>query len=150
MKRIVFMLMALFIFIFSSNSVIFANPTSGKQATDEIIYGENTFTYEDSEGAAGGMQLSLPSSMTNTTYQGQSSFWNKMLTEYRDVVCLISSIATLTFILIFIVNFVKLGNTMGNPSGRSSVMKSLIVSGIATAGCGGVALITGVFYNMFI
>lgn len=150
MKKIIFMLIALFVFMLSSTSIIFANPVDGKQATDEIIYGKDVFTYKDSEGAAGGMQLNLPSSMTNTTYQGQSSFWNKMLTEYRDVVCLISSVATLTFILIFIVNFVKLGNTMGNPSGRSSVMKSLIASGIATAGCGGVALITGVFYNMFI
>lgn len=81
---------------------------------------------------------------------GQQNFWSTILSEYRGIIVIVSGIATLTFILLFIVSFMKLGKSAGNPHERSNCITAIIVTGIATAGCGGVALFVGVFYNMLI
>ena len=73
---------------------------------------------------------------------------NKILTEYRGIVTFISGIGTLSMIMFFIMNFIALGNSKGNPQERQKAIHGLIVSGVATAGLGSVTLITGLFYNM--
>ena len=158
MKRIAFFLMMIIICMTSVFSPVFADPPADADggtvidaagATQEIIYGDDKYVVEDSE-KAGGMSLKLPDALNKENYGGQKGFWEKILGEYRELITIISSIATLTFVLIFIISFVKLGNTAGNPQGHTAAMTGIIISGIATAGCGGVALITGVFYNLFL
>ena len=73
---------------------------------------------------------------------------NKILKEYRGIVTFISGIGTLSMIMFFILNFIALGNSKGNPQERQKAITGLIVSGIATAGLGSVTLITTLFYNM--
>ena len=51
-------------------------------------------------------------------------------------------------VAVFIINFMKLGTTSGNPVERSKCITALIWSGLAAAGLGSVALIVGVFYGM--
>ena len=73
---------------------------------------------------------------------------NKILKEYRGIVTFISGIGTLSMIMFFILNFIALGNSKGNPQERQKAIHGLIASGLATAGLGSVTLITGLFYNM--
>ena len=156
MKKITVFLMMIIICLTSVISPVFAEPpatppteSATANATNEIIYGDDVYSVNDST-KAGGMTLSLPEALNKESYGGQKGFWDKILGEYRELIFVISSVATLTFVLIFIINFVKLGNTAGNPQAHTSAMTAIIISGIATAGCGGVTLITGVFYNMFL
>ena len=72
----------------------------------------------------------------------------KILAEYRNVIVGVSGVATLTFVVLFIINFIKLGKSSSNPQERSHCINSIIVTGIATAGCGGVLLFVGFFYNL--
>ena len=74
--------------------------------------------------------------------------FNKVLKEYRGVVTLVSGIGTLSMIMFFIMNFIALGNSKGNPQERQKAINGLIISGIATAGLGSVTMIVGLFYNM--
>ena len=48
---------------------------------------------------------------------------------------------------IFIVNFIKLANSKGNPQARSKAVGALIFTGIATAMLGSIVTITKLFYN---
>ena len=73
---------------------------------------------------------------------------NEVLTETRTFVVFFSGIGSLTAIACFILNFINLGNSKGNPEGRKKAVNGLIVSGIATAGLGSVTLVTQLFYNM--
>ena len=73
---------------------------------------------------------------------------NDLLGEYRVVITFLSGIGSLAMISFFIMNFIALGNSKGNPQSRQKAIAGLIVSGIATAGLGSVTLITGLFYNM--
>lgn len=73
---------------------------------------------------------------------------NDVLTQARTFVVFLSGIGSLTVIGCFILNFINLANSKGNPEGRKKAINGLIVCGIATAGLGSVTLITQLFYNM--
>ena len=73
---------------------------------------------------------------------------NNVLTEVRTVVVFLTGIGSLTVIGCFILNFINLSNSRGNPEARKKAVNGLIVCGIATAGLGSVTLITQLFYNM--
>lgn len=74
--------------------------------------------------------------------------YNKILIEYKGIVVFISGIALLSMIMFFILNFIELGNSRGNPQARQKAINGLIISGVATAGLGSVNLIVQLFYNM--
>lgn len=77
-----------------------------------------------------------------------NEFFTTSLTQYRKVIVFISGIGTLSMILFFILNFINLGKSQGNPQERQKAVTGLIITGIATAGLGSVTLITSLFYNM--
>lgn len=72
---------------------------------------------------------------------------NAILKEYRHLVTVGSGIVSLTMIALFIVNFIKLGNSRGNSSERQKAIVGLVFTGIATALAGSVTLFTSLFYN---
>lgn len=80
--------------------------------------------------------------------KGANEFFNTSLEQYRKVIVFISGIGTLSMILFFILNFINLGKSRGNPQERQKAVTGLIIAGIATAGLGSVTLITSLFYNM--
>ena len=88
--------------------------------------------------------LVVPSDLTTEKTQ----FFDKVLKEYRTVVIFISGIGTISMILFFILNFINLGKSQGNPQERQKAITGLIISGIASAGLGSVTLITTLFYNV--
>ena len=77
----------------------------------------------------------------------KDNFFNTVLTEYRGVVMFISGIGTISMILFFILNFINLGKSQGNPQERQKAISGLIISGIASAGLGSVTMIVALFFN---
>jgi|SRR5690625_4923061 len=67
--------------------------------------------------------------------------------RYRFVIAGVSGVGAVSMILFFILNFMKLGATSGNPQGRGQAILGLILTGVAATGLGAVSFITGVFYN---
>lgn len=74
-------------------------------------------------------------------------FFNKVFNEYRGIVMFISGIGTISMILFFILNFINLGKSQGNPQERQKAISGLIISGIASAGLGSVTMIVAIFFN---
>lgn len=91
-----------------------------------------------------GDELTVNAGTTDNAQKG----WETILTQYRSVIVGVSGVCTLTFLLLFILNFTKLGQSAGNPQMRSQALLGLIWTGLACAGCGGVALFVGFFYNL--
>lgn len=73
--------------------------------------------------------------------------WNDFIDKYRFWISGIAGIAAVSMILFFIIQFMKLGASAGNPSERSKAISGLVFAGIAAAGLGGVAIIVGFFYT---
>lgn len=78
----------------------------------------------------------------------QSNAWNTLFIEYRGIIIGCTGIGALTFLVFFIINFLKLGASAGNSQMRSQALMGLIWTGIACAGCGGIAIFVGFFYNL--
>lgn len=78
----------------------------------------------------------------------QVSVWEKLFTEYRGVIVGISGIGAITMIVFFIINFMKLGASAGNPQARTQALIGIIWTGLAAAGLGGVTIFVGFFYNV--
>lgn len=80
----------------------------------------------------------------------KEAVFDDTLEEVREVIAFLSGIGMLSCIAIFILNFINLGNSKGNPEARKKAIDGLIICGIATAGLGSVTLISKLFYNMAI
>ena len=78
---------------------------------------------------------------------GMSGAWNTFIDKYRFWISGFSGIAAVTMILFFIINFMKLGASSGNPQGRSNAIQGLVWTGLAAAGLGGVSIVVAFFYN---
>ena len=77
-----------------------------------------------------------------------TSVWTTLFTKYRGIIAGISGIGTITMILFFIMNFLKLGASAGNPNARRDAITGCLWTGIATVGLGSVTLFAGFFYNI--
>ena len=78
----------------------------------------------------------------------QADAWNTIFTKYKGVIMGVSGIATLTMVVLFIMNFMKLGSTANNPQERTRVLTGLLWTGLAAAGAGGVTIFVGVAANL--
>lgn len=83
-----------------------------------------------------------------TALKNKTETLNEVLKQSRLVVVFLSGLASLTVIGLFIINFINLGNSRGNPQERQKAINGLIVCGIATAGLGSITLISKLFFNM--
>lgn len=85
-----------------------------------------------------------------TSFDDQSDStktWNTVFKKYRVVIVGISGVLTLTFIILFLINFFKIGAASDNPTERRKVLHGLLWTGIAAAGSGSVTLICALFWN---
>lgn len=114
------------------------NPLEGLK--DDIKIG-------DSSGGSIGVTIPGLNDKPQSGGNGQKNFWDRILEKYKGVITGVAAVCTLTFLLIFILNFTKLGQSAGNPQMRSQAIMGLIISGIALACTGGVGLFFGFFYN---
>ena len=78
---------------------------------------------------------------------GDSNQWNNLFSKYRTVVVGVSGVGAITMIVFFIINFMKLGSSAGNPQARSQALTGVLWTGLAAAGLGAVSIIAGFFYN---
>ena len=86
------------------------------------------------------------SNITGSANSMNDSF-SKIIDKYKTAITFVSAIGAVTMIAVFIINFMKLGTTSGNPTERSKCITALIWSGLAAAGLGSVALVVGIFYG---
>ena len=75
-------------------------------------------------------------------------FFGLAINKYRGAITFVSGMGAIAMIMFFILNFIKLGGSQGNPQERRKAVTGLIVSGIATACLGSVGLVVGLFFNM--
>lgn len=73
--------------------------------------------------------------------------WETLFSKYKGFILAFSGIAAISMVGIFIMHFLKLGASAGNPNARAQATTGILWSGIAAALLGSVALITGIFYN---
>ena len=72
---------------------------------------------------------------------------NTVLSEYQLLITFASAIVSFIMIALFIINFMKLANTKGNPQERSKTISALIFTGVGTALAGSVTMVAQLFYN---
>lgn len=70
------------------------------------------------------------SNITGSANSMDDSF-TKIIDKYKTVITFVSAIGAVTMVAIFILNFMKLGTTSGNPAERSKCITALIWSGLA-------------------
>lgn len=86
----------------------------------------------------------------NVTVTGQgdaNSAWKTVIDKYKNFITGVSAIGAVTMLVLFIVQFMKLGASAGNAQARSNAITGCLWTGLATAGLGAVSLITGIFYG---
>lgn len=83
--------------------------------------------------------------VTGATESGAA--WQNLITKYKGFIIGISAVAAVTMVVLFIMQFLKLGASAGNPNARSQALVGVLWTGIAAALLGAVAVITGIFYN---
>ena len=70
--------------------------------------------------------------------------------EFQSVIIGFSGVCTLTFVLIFLVTFVKIGASDSNPQKKAELSKALLWIGLGAAGFGSVTLILGLAFGLFV
>ena len=78
---------------------------------------------------------------------GDANTWNHIFAKYKNVIVGISGIGAITMMALFIIQFMKLGASAGNPQARSQALTGVLWTGIAAALLGAVSIIAGFFYN---
>lgn len=134
----------LFIFLM----LIFSKPVfaDGSDVTDiDKIF--DMFNFEDSSDSSL-LDTSMTFSADNGTEIKQEDFWNKIFTEYTGVVVGIAGVCSLTFALLFLFNFTKLGTTAGNPQARKTVQINLLWTGLCAGASAIVAIIVSFSYGL--
>ena len=74
--------------------------------------------------------------------------WETLFEQYRTIIAGVSGIGALTMIILFVIQFMKLASSAGNPQARSQALTGVLWTGLAATGLGAVSLITGFFYNI--
>lgn len=128
-KQNILVLMTLLMMIFTS---------FGLQLRANAVFDDKNFnvTWNTGNATIGGSEKG---SMNNS--------FTKIIEKYKTVITFVSAVGAVTMVAIFIINFMKLGTTSGNPTERSKCIGALIWSGLAAAGLGSVALVVGIFYG---
>jgi len=81
------------------------------------------------------------------TEGGSAKAWEEFIKKYRNFITGVAGIGAVTMIVLFIIQFMKLGASAGNPQARSQALVGVLWTGIAAAGLGAVTIIVGFFYN---
>ena len=76
-----------------------------------------------------------------------SQAWGDLFTQYRGFIVGLSGVGAITMIALFIIQFIKLGASAGNPQARSQALAGVLWTGLAATGLGGVTIFVGFFYN---
>ena len=117
-------------------------PFIGSQKVNALKLEDINITYSSETGITTGDNSAW------NQYGNQDDAWTTIFTKYKGVIMGVSGIATLTMVVLFILNFMKLGQAAGNPQARSQALTGLLWTGLAAAGAGGVTVFVGVFSSL--
>ena len=117
-------------------------PFVGSQKASALKLDDINITYDSTNGIKHGDNSAW------NQYGDQDSAWTTIFDKYKGVIMGVSGIATLTMVVLFILNFMKLGQAAGNPQARSQALTGLLWTGLAAAGAGGVTVFVGVFSSI--
>lgn len=79
----------------------------------------------------------------------QDSFWSGFLDKYKSQIVGIAGAISLTFLIFFIINFSKLGQSSGNPQMRQQAIMGIIWCGLGCMCTGGIGIFFGFFWTAF-
>jgi len=141
-KTLHFMLLALALYMLilpaskgTFLTTVHAEPENSQLPTISVDKKDGTITFGTNEATNIG------------TSTDRFAFWGDILEKGRIFVVGISGIGALVAIGVFIMSFIKLGLSAGNPQTRTQALTGILWSGIAVAGLGSVTLIAGLFYG---
>ncbi len=80
----------------------------------------------------------------------QSQTWTLIFAKYKTFIAGISGVAAITMLIFFILNFMKLGASAGNPQQRQQALMGVLWTGLAAAGLGAVSIFFGFFYSILL
>ncbi|MGF7058659.1 hypothetical protein [Brassicibacter mesophilus] len=101
------------------------------------VFAHNEVTFEIKNGQFGIKNLKEDSrEVTNGFFE-----------RYRGFIVGVTGLGALTMIVMFIINFIRLGVSAGNPQTRTQAIKALFWTGISATGLGGITIWAGFFYN---
>lgn len=86
--------------------------------------------------------------ISNLGKKDASEAWGDLFVQYRGFIVGLSGVGAITMIALFIIQFMKLGASAGNPQARSQALAGVLWTGLAATGLGGVTIFVGVFYNL--
>jgi hypothetical protein len=76
-----------------------------------------------------------------------TSTWNTIFARYKVIITGISGLATLTFLILFIISMIKLAGCADNPTERRKVLSGVLWQAVALALSGSATLICGLAWN---
>lgn len=76
------------------------------------------------------------------------SAWNLIYEKYRNIIIGVAGIGAITCVLAFVLAFIKLGASAGNPQERRKNLVMLLWTGAGAAGLGGVTIVFAFFWNI--
>ena len=73
--------------------------------------------------------------------------WNIVFDGLQKIIVGITGIATFACVLGFVMQFIRLGVSAGNPAERERVIKGILWTGIGTVGCGAITFVFSFAFN---
>lgn len=73
--------------------------------------------------------------------------WNIVFDRLQKLIIGITGIATFACVLGFVMQFIRLGVSAGNPAERERVIKGILWTGIGTVGCGAITFVFSFAFN---
>lgn len=72
--------------------------------------------------------------------------WSELIERYKGFIVGVSGVGAVSMILLFIIQFLRLGASAGNPQERKKALIGVLWTGISAAMLGAVSLITYIAY----
>ena len=136
----------------ASSSVMYSTTqtTECKYATSVQVNGAQVTVYVSAKPTTGGVDVGMRDDGTleiDGITSDDTSAWNQLFDRFKGVIVGLTGVGTLVMIVLFIVQFMKLGSSAGNPQARSQALTGVLWTGVAAALLGSVTIIVGFFYN---
>ena len=84
----------------------------------------------------------------NKTDVEDKDFWQKIFDEYHDLIVFISAVCTMTFVVLFLITFIKLGGSAGNPQQRKTYSIALLWTASGAILSGGVLIFVALGFGV--
>lgn len=121
-----------------------------KYSTSVDVNGIQTTVYLSQKPTTGnvGVQMGQDGQLViDGISSDDTSSWNQLFSRFKGIIVGLTGVGTLVMIVLFIIQFMKLGSSAGNPQARSQALTGVLWTGVAAALLGSVTIIVGFFYN---